>query len=56
MSHLLVEHKPRIIFHAAAYKHVPIMETNVYEAVKNNVFALLSLLEIAEENGCPSLS
>jgi len=30
------------------------METNVYEAVKNNVFALLSLLEIAEENGCPS--
>jgi len=54
MSHLLAEHKPRIIFHAAAYKHVPIMETNVYEAVKNNVFALLSLLEIAEENGCPS--
>jgi FlaA1/EpsC-like NDP-sugar epimerase len=54
MSHLLAEHKPRIIFHAAAYKHVPMMETNVYEAVKNNVFALLSLLEIAEENACPS--
>jgi len=30
------------------------METNVYEAVKNNVFALLTLIEIAEENGCPS--
>jgi FlaA1/EpsC-like NDP-sugar epimerase len=54
MSNLLAEHKPRIIFHAAAYKHVPMMETNVYEAVKNNVFALLSLLEIAEQNGCPS--
>ena len=54
MSNLLAEHKPSIIFHAAAYKHVPMMETNVYEAVKNNVFALLSLLEIAEENGCPS--
>ena len=54
MSILLAEHKPRIIFHAAAYKHVPMMETNVYEAVKNNVFALLSLLEIAEQNGCPS--
>jgi FlaA1/EpsC-like NDP-sugar epimerase len=54
MSSLLSEHKPRIIFHAAAYKHVPLMETNVYEAVKNNVFVLLSLLEIAEENGCPS--
>jgi FlaA1/EpsC-like NDP-sugar epimerase len=54
MRNLLAEHKPRIIFHAAAYKHVPMMETNVYEAVKNNVFALLSLLEIAEQNGCPS--
>ena len=54
MSSLLAEHKPQIIFHAAAYKHVPMMETNVYEAVKNNVFALLNLLEIAERNGCPS--
>jgi FlaA1/EpsC-like NDP-sugar epimerase len=54
MSNLLAEHKPQIIFHAAAYKHVPMMETNVYEAVKNNVFALLNLLEIAEQNGCPS--
>jgi len=54
MSNLLAEHKPQIIFHAAAYKHVPMMETNVYEAVKNNVFALLNLLEIAEHNGCPS--
>jgi FlaA1/EpsC-like NDP-sugar epimerase len=54
MRNLLAEHKPHTIFHAAAYKHVPMMETNVYEAVKNNVFALLSLLEIAEENACPS--
>jgi FlaA1/EpsC-like NDP-sugar epimerase len=54
MRSLFAEHKPHIIFHAAAYKHVPMMETNVYEAVKNNVFALLNLLEIAEENGCPS--
>jgi FlaA1/EpsC-like NDP-sugar epimerase len=54
MNNLLAEHKPQIIFHAAAYKHVPMMETNVYEAVKNNVFGLLNLLEIAEQNGCPS--
>jgi len=54
MRNLLAEHKPQIIFHAAAYKHVPMMETNVYEAVKNNVFGLLNLLEIAENNGCPS--
>jgi FlaA1/EpsC-like NDP-sugar epimerase len=51
---LFIEHRPEIIFHAAAYKHVPIMERNVQEAVKNNVFGLLNLLEIAERNGCAS--
>ncbi len=43
-----------IIFHAAAYKHVPMMETNVSEAVRNNVFALASLLDVAEQAGCGS--
>jgi FlaA1/EpsC-like NDP-sugar epimerase len=52
MRGLLAEHRPTMIFHAAAYKHVPMMEMNVYEAVKNNIFALLGLLDIAEENGC----
>jgi FlaA1/EpsC-like NDP-sugar epimerase len=46
------EHAPRVVFHAAAYKHVPIMERNVHEAVKNNVFGLLTLLRIAEGNSC----
>jgi len=54
MHNLFEEHKPRIIFHAAAYKHVPVMESNVREAVDNNIFGLLSLLEVAEENGCQS--
>jgi FlaA1/EpsC-like NDP-sugar epimerase len=54
MKSILDEHKPAVIFHAAAYKHVPMMETNVYDAIKNNVFALLEFLEIAEENGCSS--
>jgi FlaA1/EpsC-like NDP-sugar epimerase len=48
------EHSPAAVFHAAAYKHVPVMERNVQEAIKNNVFALLGLLEIAEESGCGS--
>src|SRR5206468_2301658 len=34
------------------YKHVPMMELNVQEAIKNNVVALLDLLEIAEEAEC----
>jgi FlaA1/EpsC-like NDP-sugar epimerase len=52
MQKLFIEHKPEVVFHAAAYKHVPMMESNVGTAVRNNVFALLDLLQVAEENGC----
>lgn len=48
----LTECKPDTIFHAAAYKHVPMMESNVQEAVKNNVVGLLGLLQLADEAGC----
>jgi FlaA1/EpsC-like NDP-sugar epimerase len=54
MRSFVLEHAPQVIFHAAAYKHVPVMEWNVHGAVKNNVFALLTLLDIAEEGGCQS--
>jgi FlaA1/EpsC-like NDP-sugar epimerase len=42
------------IFHAAAYKHVPVMEQNVAMAVRNNVLALMALLDVAEQSGCDS--
>jgi FlaA1/EpsC-like NDP-sugar epimerase len=49
---LFAEARPEIVFHAAAYKHVPMMESNVREAVKNNVVALTNLLDLAQDAGC----
>jgi len=44
-------YKPDCVFHAAAYKHVPLMEENPVEAVKNNVFGTLNVLEAARTAG-----
>ncbi|HUY80271.1 MAG TPA: nucleoside-diphosphate sugar epimerase/dehydratase [Acidobacteriaceae bacterium] len=52
MKKVLTGNHVQVIFHAAAYKHVPLVEANVAEATKNNVIALWKLLEIAEEAGC----
>jgi FlaA1/EpsC-like NDP-sugar epimerase len=52
MQEVIHEHDVQVIFHAAAYKHVPLMEENLREALKNNVFGLLSLLEVADESNC----
>ena len=52
MQGIFRDHKPDIVFHAAAYKHVPVMERNVQSAVMNNVFGLLSLLEVVRDSGC----
>ena len=43
--------KPQTIYHAAAYKHVPIVEHNLAEGVKNNVFGTLTIAKAALEKG-----
>jgi FlaA1/EpsC-like NDP-sugar epimerase len=43
-------HHPQIVFHAAAHKHVPLMEMNVEEAIINNVFGTHNIVEIAAKH------
>lgn len=51
MKNLFEQYHPQIIFHAAAHKHVPLMETNPEEAVKNNIFGTLNVVRLSYEYG-----
>jgi FlaA1/EpsC-like NDP-sugar epimerase len=48
---LLADHKPDVIVHAAAFKHVPLMEGHPIEAVENNTLATATLAELADSHG-----
>ena len=47
LNQVISAYKPSIIFHAAAHKHVPLMEDNPGEAIKNNVLGTLNMVELA---------
>lgn len=51
MDAIFNEYKPQVVFHAAAHKHVPLMETSPAEAVKNNVFGTWNMVTVAEKHG-----
>ncbi|MCE7791178.1 polysaccharide biosynthesis protein [Salipaludibacillus sp. CUR1] len=45
------KHQPHVIYHAAAHKHVPLMERNPHEAIKNNVIGTKNVAEAADQSG-----
>lgn len=51
---VFTEHRPRIVFHAAAYKHVPLMEKHPGEAIKNIALATRNVADAAEAAGAES--
>lgn len=51
MANLFAKHRPHVVFHAAAHKHVPLMELNVSEAVTNNVGGTRTLAKLSDEFG-----
>ena len=44
-------YKPDIVIHAAAYKHVPLVESNIYEGIKNNVCGTKNIIDISIKHG-----
>lgn len=51
IEHVFAEHKPAVVFHAAAFKHVPLMESHPIEAIDNNALATATLAELADAHG-----
>ncbi|MHC1734666.1 MAG: polysaccharide biosynthesis protein [Erysipelotrichaceae bacterium] len=49
LENLFIMYRPEIVFHAAAHKHVPLMEDAPFEAIKNNIFGTHNLIMISEK-------
>lgn len=51
LEHIMATHRPQLVFHAAAHKHVPLMELNSCEAIKNNVLGTQMVAKAADRHG-----
>lgn len=50
IEQIMNEYQPEIVYHAAAYKHVPLMEINSIEAVKNNIYGTLTMAKVSKRH------
>src|SRR5439155_22075590 len=55
LAHVFAQHSPSVVYHAAAYKHVPMMEAHIFEAAENNVFGTLRVVEAARAHSVRDL-
>jgi FlaA1/EpsC-like NDP-sugar epimerase len=55
LQEMFKQHHPEVVFHAAAHKHVPLMEANVEEAVTNNVLGTRNVVEASNRHGVERL-
>lgn len=54
VKHAIVDHGVQVVFHAAAHKHVPLVEANALEGIQNNVFGTKTVVDTAFEAGVQS--
>jgi FlaA1/EpsC-like NDP-sugar epimerase len=55
IDHLFAEIKPQVVFHAAAHKHVPLMQVNIAEAISNNVLGTRNIVDASIQNNVDRL-
>lgn len=55
LTSIFKQHRPQVVFHAAAHKHVPLMEVNVEDAVSNNILGTNNVVNAAIENDVDQL-
>lgn len=51
LDEVLSSYRPLMLYHAAAYKHVPLMEAHIFEAIENNIFGTFNVAEAAADHG-----
>jgi FlaA1/EpsC-like NDP-sugar epimerase len=55
MERVFASHQPSVVFHAAAHKHVPLMENQALEAIRNNVLGTMNVISLSRRHGVKSI-